>query len=361
MGSQLVDISDIAEMLNQRIGELTRELLPGGRRDGHEWRCGSVAGEPGGSMAVKLVGAKCGVWSDFSSGECGDALDLVSAVLFHGDKGEAVKWSRSWLGLDNLDPARLEQRRREAKVAADKRDKDAAAEALKMRNKARAIFIGAQPDIIKTPVYRYLLLRGIDINVLPKVPGSLRFEPNCWCMETKTELPAMVACVQDGDGQHIATHRTYLQRQHDGTWKKAPLEDAKKTLGSFRGGFITLNRGASGKPLRQAPEGDHVFLAEGIETGLSLAVEMPEVRVLAGVSVSNFANLALPAACSSITIAADNDGDNAQAKGALDRAVERFIGEGRSVRVIHSPVGKDFNDLLQWQKRAVIEAARRMS
>ncbi len=361
MGAQLMDIADLSAMLAGRIENLCMHLLPNGVRDGHEWRIGSLAGEAGRSMAVRIRGATAGVWKDFASGEAGDALDLVAGVLFHDDKAEAVKWARSWLGVDQLDPARLAQKRREVRAEADRKEKEARDQADKMLSSARRLWHMAQPEILKTPVYHYLLLRGIDINALPRVPGALRYEPQCWCAETQTKLPAMVAAIQNGAGKQIATHRTYLQRQHDGTWKKASLVEAKKTLAAFRGGFIALNRGESGRPLRDAPDGDHVYLAEGIETALSLAVELPEKRVLAGVSCGNFQNLELPEQIRDVTIAADNDGENAQTLKALDNAITRFVREGRRVRVIRSPIGKDFNDLLQWQKRALIENARKMS
>ena len=83
------DIRAIVGMLAQRIDDLVVELLPAGRRDGAEWRCGSVAGEPGQSLGVHLRGAKAGIWADFSSPQDrGDALDLVAAVRFGGDKAE---------------------------------------------------------------------------------------------------------------------------------------------------------------------------------------------------------------------------------------------------------------------------------
>ncbi len=356
----LLDISDISEMLSARIEALCIELLPNGKRDGHEWRVGSVAGEPGRSMAVHVRGSKAGVWSDFSSGEAGDPLDLIAAVLFRGDMGDAVKWARSWLGLDTMDPARLQQRRQEAKRAAEKRDDQAKEEEEKMRASARRLWHCAQSKILQTPVYLYLQNRAIDLNVLPRLPGALRFEGNTYCKELEKRIPAMVACIQAPAGEQIATHRTYLQLK-EGLWRKAELKDAKKTLGSFRGGYIPLNRGISDKPIKEAPPGDHVFLAEGIETGLSLAVELPEKRVLAAVSSSNFQNLELPVNISRVTIAADNDGDNQQTAAALDNAIRRFIREGREVSVIRSPYGKDFNDLLQWQKKALIENARSVS
>src|SRR5437868_327641 len=91
---------DIALMLAGRIDQLVRDLLPAGHREGHEWRCGSVAGEAGNSLGVHLTGSKAGVWSDFSAGQKGDSLDLV-AIVYGYSIGEAIGWSRNWLGLDN--------------------------------------------------------------------------------------------------------------------------------------------------------------------------------------------------------------------------------------------------------------------
>src|SRR3979411_2563868 len=99
---------DLSRLLAARVDALVLDLLPGGHREGHEWRCGSVNGEVGGSLGGHLTGAKAGVWADFSSDAKGDALDLVRAV--HGfTVGEAIGWSRRWLGLDDGDavmPAR---------------------------------------------------------------------------------------------------------------------------------------------------------------------------------------------------------------------------------------------------------------
>src|SRR6476619_7600807 len=91
---------EIARMLAHRVEILARDLLPAGRREGPEWRVGSVAGEPGHSLGVHLTGAKAGVWSDFGTGEAGDALDLVRAVLGLDMPG-ALRWSQRWLGIED--------------------------------------------------------------------------------------------------------------------------------------------------------------------------------------------------------------------------------------------------------------------
>src|SRR5262249_21993262 len=80
------------------------DLLPGGHREGREWRVGSLAGEDGSSLGVHRSGVKAGVWSDFATGEKGDALGLVRATL-NLDTTEATKWSLRWLGANDRDSA----------------------------------------------------------------------------------------------------------------------------------------------------------------------------------------------------------------------------------------------------------------
>jgi hypothetical protein len=91
--------SDIAAQLAERIEPLCRKLLPNGRREGAEWRCGSVNGEAGKSLGVHLVGNKAGTWADFAGDERGDALDLVRHVHMLDTMG-AIEWAGNWLGID---------------------------------------------------------------------------------------------------------------------------------------------------------------------------------------------------------------------------------------------------------------------
>src|SRR5690554_2485698 len=66
----------IAKQLAADAEGVCRYLLPQGKRDGNEWRAGSVAGEPGQSLGVHLTGDKAGIWADFAGDGKGDLLDL---------------------------------------------------------------------------------------------------------------------------------------------------------------------------------------------------------------------------------------------------------------------------------------------
>lgn len=99
--------NDIARQLAGQVEGVVRALLPKGKRQGHEWRVGSVGGEPGESLGVHLTGEKAGVWSDFSSGDSGDLIGLWMAVKGL-DLRDACKEAMDYLGIreDRIDPPR---------------------------------------------------------------------------------------------------------------------------------------------------------------------------------------------------------------------------------------------------------------
>ncbi|WP_235776262.1 bifunctional DNA primase/helicase [Rickettsiella massiliensis] len=94
---------EIAPLLAQQVESIAAYLLPNGKREGSEWRVGSINGEPGKSLAVHLGGNKAGIWCDFAEGTQtgGDLLDLWAGVrkisLF-----EAMKEAERYLGLSSM-------------------------------------------------------------------------------------------------------------------------------------------------------------------------------------------------------------------------------------------------------------------
>lgn len=351
MSGARVGAGEVARGLAGRIDQLVAQLLPGGRREGHEWRVGSLAGEPGQSCAVHLSGARAGVWSDFASGERGDALDLVAAVLFGGDKSAAFQWGMNWLGWEQGTPP--EERRRQAPA-----QDDAAAEQARERRKKSGLSMWlAARELPGSPAAAYLAGRGLDLEPLgKKAPGALRYHPDCYCDEVRGGMPAMVSQVNRA-GVAVAVHRTYLALDTAGVWRKAPLRAPKKVLGSFGGGYIPLWRGRSGLPVAAHPETDTLALTEGIEDGLTVALHRPDWRVLAAVSVANFAAVTLPGGARDVVLVLDRDGENPAVRKARQAAIAALTGQGRQVRVVQPPEGfKDFNEWHQAVRREGVAA-----
>ena len=69
-----VDFRKIEAEALPRLEGLLRQLFPNGRRVGGEFRIGSLAGEKGESLGIRLTGPKAGVWADFATGESGHGL-----------------------------------------------------------------------------------------------------------------------------------------------------------------------------------------------------------------------------------------------------------------------------------------------
>ena len=94
----MIRACDLAEMLASRAEDVASMLLPNGKRQGREWCVGSLSGEAGESMKVCLGGAKAGVWSDFSTGESGDLIDLWAGVK-NLSLAQAFAEVRDYLGI----------------------------------------------------------------------------------------------------------------------------------------------------------------------------------------------------------------------------------------------------------------------
>jgi putative DNA primase/helicase len=93
-----VDFAAIARDLLGRAEWYVEQWFPNGRRDGHEWKIGSLAGEAGRSLSINL---RTGVWKDFASDEGGG--DLLS--LYAKSRGLAMLAAARDLGLVRDDGA----------------------------------------------------------------------------------------------------------------------------------------------------------------------------------------------------------------------------------------------------------------
>lgn len=97
-----------AELSLRMAGEaaaIAQYLLPGGKRQSGEWKAGSINGDEGKSLSVRLSGAKAGVWADFASGESGDLIDLWAAVRGLSVSA-AMAEAKQYLGIRDTMPER---------------------------------------------------------------------------------------------------------------------------------------------------------------------------------------------------------------------------------------------------------------
>jgi twinkle protein len=100
-----MDIVRVKQLLADKAQSVAEYLLPNGRKEGHEWRAGSIDGDKGQSLGVHLTGGKAGVWADFNGGETGDLIDLWAAAR-RCTLPQALQEARDWLGLERPKPHR---------------------------------------------------------------------------------------------------------------------------------------------------------------------------------------------------------------------------------------------------------------
>lgn len=356
--SDAIPIERIVEGLQARAGELARTLLPGGHREGAEWREARRAqGGLGDSLSVRIAGGREGVWTH-GQWRAGDALDLVAYVACRDDKGAAIRWAKAWLGLDGGNPKALALTRR---AVEQKPAEDDGADELARQKRAKAIFLSGVA-IAGTPVERYLAGRGLDVARLGFPIGALRSVPALWEQFSGRKWPAMVAPIVGAQGSFLAVHRTFLEIRRDGSVGKAPIVDpggrkaAKQTLGAYAGGAIRLWNGTRvdpktgevkyGRRLSEAGDDLCIDLAEGIEDGLTVALADAECRVWVGVSLGAMTRLVLPPTVRRVVYWRQNDAADSPAAATADRVTAHLAQGGR--RVIEArPLGmvKDINDM----------------
>jgi putative DNA primase/helicase len=310
----MMTAADVARALAERIEALARVLLPHGRRKGHEWLIGNVHGERGSSLGVHLSGPKAGVWSDFATGESGDALDLVKAVL-GADMGAALTWSRRWLGLEN--GAAVLPTRCPAAPNSDAPKPDP--------ERWRYPWQTGRP-IARTLAETYLCTRRLYFD--DPQGRVLRFTGRRARKSPAGELehhPALLCALSDArTGEQCGIINIYLQS--DGSDR---LRDGKgKTVtGRAQGGAVMLSD--FDKPTAG------LILCEGVETGIALFQQ--EIRpIWTCGAAGTLAKFPVFGGIEALTTAADADPSGQRAANELS---ERWREARREVFIIAPPTG----------------------
>jgi hypothetical protein len=328
---------DISAMLASRMQEVIRELGISGKLVARGARFEAVCPWRPTSVNMSIgVGQRPGAWTHWSSGEKGDALGLVAAVLAGGETRDmlpAIKWAKAFLGLAGAageDEAERIKREEKTRIMAQKAREDQELRARRAekalagdRKRAQALWLSGKPLVSGDPVWQYLLARGIDLAALPRVPSSLRYLADHEHVDddgVATVWPCMAAAMISPHGDFWAIHRTWIDPDRAG--KKAPVAPARKIWpGSFQSSAIRLHRGAGGKSMKETkPYTDIVTICEGVEDGLTLALLNPDLRVDVVGSLGCFQFYQIPACAKALRIAGDRDWNNAIATKAFDEA-----------------------------------------
>jgi hypothetical protein len=225
---------------------------------------------------------------------------------------------------DRTPEQQVEDERKRARAEADEERKRQTSVAA-----ARAIWDASFP-VAGTAAADWLASRGIDV---ARVPGDLRYHPDCPYEGNEPSLPSFIARYTDAPtGEPLGVRRRPI------------LAGAKAmTRGPQRGAVVRL-----------WPEiGDALCLAEGIETALFAATSATlHGKVLqpmwAAGNAVNMKNFPVLPGVKTLMLLADNDTSNT-GQDAAKACADRWVAAGRTVKIVtpRRPDGRatfDFND-----------------
>jgi len=233
------DASELAIRLGHQAEAVCREYLSSGRRAGRYWQVGDARNSPGRSMFVRLTGPEtgkgaAGKWTDASTGEHGDLLDVIREALGLVDFKDVAEEARRFLSLPHPEPATTGTATGRTSSPAPSGSPEA----------SRRLFAMSQP-IGGTLAEIYL--NGRAMTSLSGV-AALRYHGRCYYKpdaHSPTEIwPAIVASVTDLDGKQTGAHRTWLSPDGSG---KAPVDSPRRAMGDLLGHGVRF--GAAGEVL----------------------------------------------------------------------------------------------------------------
>ncbi|RJE87180.1 DUF7146 domain-containing protein [Paracoccus onubensis] len=318
-----LDASELAIRLGREAEAVCRHYLSSGHRAGRYWLVGDVRNNPGRSMFVRLTGSEsgkgaAGKWSDASTGEHGDLLDVIRETLGLADFRDVAEEARRFLALPHPQPEKTRTP-----------TGSTSSMAFGSPEASRRLFAMAQPI---SGTLAEIYLHGRAITSLSGT-AALRYHPRCYYRpdaHSPTEIrPALVAAVTDLAGNQTGVHRTWLAPDGSG---KAPVETPRRAMGDLLGHAVRF--GAA----------DEVLAAgEGIETVLSPRQVLPRMPMLAALSAAHLAALLFPPSLRRLYVIKDRDpaGD-----GARDSLVARAASLGIEA-ISLTPREGDFNDDLR--------------
>lgn len=278
-----------------------------------------------GSLSINLNN---GLWYNFETGQKGNALHLIATEMGFSDFKDTIAYAKDFMNYrdDKVISSTSSSKTRANTPTKDSPNKQAYA--LKLYAESR--------PITGTLAERYLKEhRGL----MHYKDANLRFIPAISTLHghKKTTVPAMLSIALDKQG--VLNHLQVIRLDPLTGDKDRESKIIKQTYGAMKGRVVELNK---------VSVSEITYLAEGIETGLSILEGDKNARVMAVLSKSNFLNVDLNQLTNNVVLALDNDGDKTFKDEIIQKAMQRLMDAGKRVSVVMpEKEGLDFNDVLK--------------
>jgi ATP-dependent exoDNAse (exonuclease V) alpha subunit/phage/plasmid primase-like uncharacterized protein len=293
-----------------------------------------------GSLKFTLTGKKAGLWYDFKTMKGGNIISLIQTERGMDFKG-ALNHLAGELNVKSYDHIHAtpvkSQREISAEDLADKNSRLQSVTDLFAKSK------NIQGTVAETYLRQERGIQGTLSNDLRFLPKGTQFTYNG---KTNTlQQDCFAAFGRQAKGELSVVQVTKLNK--DATRAIGADGDKLKKLqyGVSKGAFVTIQDGRQNR----------VFIAEGLETALSIKESGINDKIVAALGIHNIANYKGPE--NTIIICADNDDHkpNSQTYKVIENTADKFQANGLQVDIIKPATpGHDFNDVLKEQGIAAV-------
>tara|TARA_R110002050_G_scaffold44475_2_gene105940 strand:- start:1795 stop:6495 length:4701 start_codon:yes stop_codon:yes gene_type:complete len=335
--SYQIDYKEVRDHLSVNIEGYARSLL------GNETKRLSHARE----MVWDQKGSKVsmnrrtGQWQDFKSGEKGDLIGLTSYVK-GGEKHEAYRYAADYLGLKDSNRIDSTQNLLKEKIASKQDETDKLDQQKLEKGQAQVDQLVRLSQPIKGSLAEQYLRshRGIKEADLGT---DLRFLPIS--QKDQVYKPGLLSIARDKDNEITACQVTYLDPKTGN--KATDIKVNKRTFGKISGSFVEIQKSDGSCK-------DKVYVAEGVETALSLKEAGIKGHIVAGLGLHNLDKADYFG--KDIVIVGDNDGKNSQTQQRIEKVIQSY-GEKYINITLAQPdrIGQDFNDVLKESGTEAVE------
>jgi conjugative relaxase-like TrwC/TraI family protein len=335
-----IDVNELENRLaTDVLGYATRWLGPPSRVSGREARWGSK-----GSFSLTLSGSKAGVWSNFEVGKGGKGLVSLYKEIYDLEWKEAVKELARECGLqqrEHISNRSLITKQPTKDMGAN--EANAQTKKIKYAQQEYKKAVSIKGTLAEKYLREERAISG-------KLPDDFRFRADGIHFDTKKKTPALIAPYRDKNNTIIGFVRVFLSPV-GGKYQETFIDAKGKEISATRKANVGLS--AKGSVVVQkgvAPTS--LWVAEGIETALSISKAVPNETVVASLSASQLKNVPVGSDIQKVIICADNDPASSNTKKSVIEAVEFHLSEGRRVFIaIPSEMAGlkkvDFNDVLK--------------
>jgi phage/plasmid primase-like uncharacterized protein len=283
------------------------------------------------------VNLRTGQWHDFKVGIGGGPLQMLEHFKNMTPK-EALDYGAHWARLSpeqlhaqkhSFDPSSAQKTHKE------NREREAKEKQQKIE-RANGYWSKGQP-IQGTLAERYLTEHR-KIESGQEWPQDFRYLPHVQVTEEgkKTSYPCLMVAARSPTGEVTAVQLTFLDPL---TANKADVTVKKKSHGLVTGSSVTIQEDKSSNLL---------FIAEGVETALSLKEAGLHGIIKASLGLSNIARIEPQDPNTHVIICGDHDAPDSSATKSLEKSAVALRERGFKVSVIKPDhLGEDFNDVLK--------------